>query len=255
MKHGFFLILLLGGVFSLHAQDMDELQKRFAEEVAQLQEKKQKAVHEWEQEYLRSLLDLKSRVRDDGDLDALLAITKETERLLEERGLPEPFSSLDDLKAVQEEALGRLKRLDDVERKELRSLAVTYDQLLEALQRKRTRNDQIDQALAIREERERIAAAYPPLEGEQTASSSANAPAVQQELRIVKARYGARGTFVDVTDVLQQKVKDGSLSIQADNSIKGDPLPGVVKALEVEYRHQGKTHTVEVREGKTLELP
>jgi len=77
----------------------------------------------------------------------------------------------------------------------------------------------------------------------------------QQELRIVSARYGAQGTWVDVTDHLRQQVREGSLSVWASNGIAGDPIYGVPKALRVIYQLDGQVDTCQVGEGEKLRIP
>lgn len=50
-------------------------------------------------------------------------------------------------------------------------------------------------------------------------------------MQIIKATYGGK----DCTRNVQDKVKNGSLLINADNNIIGDPAVGSVKHLEIEY--------------------
>jgi HEAT repeat protein len=82
-------------------------------------------------------------------------------------------------------------------------------------------------------------------------------PAPEKEpkiVAIVKAEYGAAGTWLDVTDKVRAGVRNNSLSIEAGNSLAGDPVQGVVKQLRVTYTLDGQQHTVEVPEGETLQL-
>lgn len=75
------------------------------------------------------------------------------------------------------------------------------------------------------------------------------------EIRIIHAEYGADGKNVDVTEILQERAKNGDLVIQASNGIAGDPCYGRVKYLNVEYLFDGKTFKREVCEGQTLIIP
>ncbi len=60
---------------------------------------------------------------------------------------------------------------------------------------------------------------------------------------------------VDVTRILQQRIRDGRLSVLAGNRLAGDPAPGIVKQLRVDYRLDGKPGTVTVGENQLLTLP
>jgi hypothetical protein len=75
------------------------------------------------------------------------------------------------------------------------------------------------------------------------------------QLEIVRARYGATGNWVDVTQQVRGKVKDGRVAVEAGNELAGDPAYGVAKVLEVEYRLAGKTGVRRVDEGQVLRLP
>lgn len=74
-------------------------------------------------------------------------------------------------------------------------------------------------------------------------------------LHIIEAKYGAFGTWIDVTKELSEQVRDNTLSIKACNAISDDPLYGVVKSLKVEYILDGRRKTVEVQEGRWLHIP
>ena len=59
-----------------------------------------------------------------------------------------------------------------------------------------------------------------------------------------------------MTDVLQNRIRDGVLSFVVTNSaLGGDPAIGAGKTLIVVYRHQGKESATAVREGNTLTIP
>ncbi len=259
MKVRMLFLLVMVCLQAGFAGELEALRERFTAEVSKLQEKKQTAIHEWEREYLQSLLALKTEVRDEGNLDGVLALRQETERFLAERGLPDPLSAFEALNSLQLEALKGLERLDLVEQNELHTLAKRYDGLLEKLQRTYTQQNQIEAALEVKKERERIAADYPPVEGDVSSlvpQPTVKAPVPTFALRIVSAKYGANGKFVDVTSILEKQVKEkGKVAVKASNTLKGDPISGVVKKLIVEYQYQGRNQTAEVEEGQTLTLP
>jgi len=73
---------------------------------------------------------------------------------------------------------------------------------------------------------------------------------------IQKAVYGAfpDGPFADVTDMVSQIVKSGSLSVHASNALCGDPAPNIVKALRVDYNESGTNLSKTVIEGESLSL-
>ncbi len=79
------------------------------------------------------------------------------------------------------------------------------------------------------------------------------------KLEIVKAVYGVLKPelpgMVDVTAKLAGQVRDGLLVLRADNSIAGDPAPGVVKQLRVDCVLNGKPRTVTVDENGMLRVP
>ena len=75
-------------------------------------------------------------------------------------------------------------------------------------------------------------------------------------LTIIRGYYGVQGRTFNVTDVLQNRIRDGVLSFVVTNSaLGGDPAIGAGKTLIVVYRHQGKESATAVREGNTLTIP
>jgi len=75
-------------------------------------------------------------------------------------------------------------------------------------------------------------------------------------LTIIRGYYGVQGRTLNVTDVLQSRIRDGMLSFMVTNSaLGGDPAIGAGKTLIVVYRHQGKESATAVREGNTLTIP
>lgn len=76
------------------------------------------------------------------------------------------------------------------------------------------------------------------------------------ELSVTRAVYGdlPSGKQADVTKKVSAAVIDGSLSIIAGNSQFGDPAPGKVKNLLVEYAVNGQNGRMQVKEHETLRL-
>ena len=77
-------------------------------------------------------------------------------------------------------------------------------------------------------------------------------------LTVRNARYGIIDDpqhSLDVTDKLAAKIQDGKIKFRGFNSLAGDPAPGVVKQLKVEYAMDGKTAEVVAKDGDWLRLP
>jgi hypothetical protein len=84
----------------------------------------------------------------------------------------------------------------------------------------------------------------------------------EAELRIEKAFCGAKGSWCDVTAFLQGKVKGDTLSAkisQPFREIGGDPAPGQGKNLIIDYRLNGVSFRLSLKEqypvAFTIELP
>jgi hypothetical protein len=75
-------------------------------------------------------------------------------------------------------------------------------------------------------------------------------------LRILRAFYGAEGSFVNVTQLLERRVDDGKLHMHINNdSMGGDPAPRVHKQLRVLYLYDGQRRNALVPESGDLRLP
>ena len=79
------------------------------------------------------------------------------------------------------------------------------------------------------------------------------------KVEIVKAEYGAGTSQKDVTAVIQQQVRDLPLitlpSTNYNASFGGDPAPGTVKQLKVQYRIDGKAGEALFAENAVIMLP
>ena len=79
------------------------------------------------------------------------------------------------------------------------------------------------------------------------------------KLEIVKAEYGAGSTQKDVTAVLRKQAGDTPLISLASASYNanfgGDPAPGSVKQLKIQYRMNGKTGEASFAEDALIVLP
>ena len=79
------------------------------------------------------------------------------------------------------------------------------------------------------------------------------------KLEIIKAEYGSGATQRDVTEVLQKQAGDLPLITLASASYNanfgGDPVPGSVKQLKVQYRINGKAGEASFPEDALIVLP
>jgi len=79
------------------------------------------------------------------------------------------------------------------------------------------------------------------------------------KVEIIKAEYGAGTTFRDVTEILRRSVRDLPLIVlpspSYNTSFGGDPVPGTVKQLKVQYRLNGKPGEATFPENATIMLP
>ncbi len=81
-----------------------------------------------------------------------------------------------------------------------------------------------------------------------------SAPKLEIRRAIYEAIDGAGSA--DVTERVKAMVRDGTLSLNANNQMMGgDPTPNHLKRLRVEYLLNGTPHTVIVNENEDLELP
>lgn len=75
-------------------------------------------------------------------------------------------------------------------------------------------------------------------------------------LEITKAEYGYPGNFTDVTDSIQNHIKNGTINITVGYKSAGipDPNPNKQKSLVVEYHINGSPNTIELVDGKNLNI-
>lgn len=75
-------------------------------------------------------------------------------------------------------------------------------------------------------------------------------------LRITKAEYGYPGNLTDVTDAIQNHIKNGSINIKVSPSTVGvpDPNPNKVKTLSIQYEINGAPNSTDVSDGSSLKI-
>lgn len=74
-------------------------------------------------------------------------------------------------------------------------------------------------------------------------------------LKIVEAKYGKNGNYIDITKELNTRIEGDKLKEVIANYIAGDPIKGVNKEAIVKYQYKGKIGEVIVPEYQILELP
>lgn len=76
-------------------------------------------------------------------------------------------------------------------------------------------------------------------------------------MKIIAGTYGAGDCQLDVTDRLQEMVKNGRLDINVTNDLLTDPCPNRKKTLRFRFRLKGSTeeHSREVVEGEIVSEP
>ena len=75
-------------------------------------------------------------------------------------------------------------------------------------------------------------------------------------LRIIAATYGSSKKTSDVTKLLDSKIQNNALQVQADNqTMGGDPDVGADKTLRVIYEINGLRYQVVINEDKPLRIP
>src|SRR5450432_1077619 len=78
----------------------------------------------------------------------------------------------------------------------------------------------------------------------------------QGRLQITRAQYGADYRFSDVTQLLNSRIQNDSLSLRVDhNSMQADPAPGDRKVLTVFYIYNGRQARTFVNDNDLLVLP
>jgi hypothetical protein len=79
------------------------------------------------------------------------------------------------------------------------------------------------------------------------------------KLEIIKAEYGANDEFKDVTNIVRKAVGDLPLvvlpSSTYNSAFGGDPVPGVVKMLKIQYRMNGRAGEAAFGENAAILLP
>lgn len=110
------------------------------------------------------------------------------------------------------------------------------------------RNEDLDEALALKEKIEEI---QNMVKRDMLGNIVEKEDEKSDDLIVVSAEWGIPGKTIDVTKNVQNCVLDNSLNIQVHPrklGIHQDPAPGIHKTLTVKYQLNGKTETISVKD-------
>lgn len=58
---------------------------------------------------------------------------------------------------------------------------------------------------------------------------------IGNKFKIISAKYGVQGTFMDITNALNSRINHERLEVDLSNEIAGDPARGFVKEVRIRY--------------------
>jgi hypothetical protein len=70
-------------------------------------------------------------------------------------------------------------------------------------------------------------------------------------MKIINATYGNK----DILNVISSKISGDKLLLKVSNDIIGDPQPGILKYLEIQYEHNGELLKESYKEGTICSIP
>jgi len=73
-------------------------------------------------------------------------------------------------------------------------------------------------------------------------------------IRIIRAIYGARGRYVDVTGIVRDRFRDRKPFTVANDTFGVDPYPGHGKRLKIDYLRGGEQREKEYAEGDSVRI-
>jgi hypothetical protein len=127
-------------------------------------------------------------------------------------------------------------------------IRANYITQLDKLQKSLAAKENLEEALAVRKEKEKISQIPTPVQLAQMQAMTG--------LEIVKATYGSDSKKVDVTAVVKDlQVKEASGKLLIPVAFREDPDFGVVKQLVVTYKFNGKESTATASQMDYLLLP
>jgi hypothetical protein len=85
---------------------------------------------------------------------------------------------------------------------------------------------------------------------ERQAGAKRHAPAV----RIIRASYGAKGRYVDVTPIIRQMARDHRTFTISNQTFRVDPYEGQQKRLKITYLRGNRRYEEQYKEGSRIQL-
>lgn len=77
-----------------------------------------------------------------------------------------------------------------------------------------------------------------------------------EKLHILEACYGSKpNNIINVTEKLNEKIRNNKLSFKVSNDIAGDPDPGIIKSLDIKYQISDKIIEKTFKENEEVNLP
>ena len=159
-------IFFVFGGFSLWAQeptaskdfDLNAVSKKYSDTWRQIESRRAERLSTLKTQYLAALDEIYQKAMAQGDLDGVLAAKSEKDRILTDVELPaaDREAMPDTLKKPRSLYDQSFTRVLQEEKDQLRQLHEKYKKTLETQERKLTTQGRVDEALAVRAEKERI---------------------------------------------------------------------------------------------------
>ncbi len=266
--------------------DFTSNQQAYKEGVSKIEAKYAAILNRAPSDYTNALTAMHQTFIKKGDLKAVVAIDAEKARFIDAPLVTEAVlvKEPEELKALQEKMLGIPDAIDRRKKGEINALTSAHIAKLDILIRMLTQASKIQDALFIQQEMDKLKAIVVNTPGVETPAVPKQVAAAQPEtlterkgsnvpeggsaetvprpkesnntinkLVILDARFGAGGTWQDVTVKVQQMVKDNILDARADTDTFGDPTPGTPKRILISYQiGSALKEAIEVPEGGVI---
>lgn len=204
MGTGIVMVVAICSIVPVHGGESAELHPRIAAlsqtyetQLGRIRNDKIDSLLELQGQYLNSLVSIEMRLRQNGELDPLLALNREKERFEQERTV----SSLDlvagpeELASLQKKFMASMDSRNASEASKIKTLASQYEGSLMTLQQRLTEEGDLNGAIAAKKEREHVS-----MRPEVTASEFALA---ESSARSIREDAATRSTVRETEPVRQ----------------------------------------------------